>query len=73
MTPAQQAEFEQVPKLYKPLFLRAYEGKSKTAAIKAFCLACTGFLRAEVANCSARGCALHPYRPYQSGDEDEAA
>jgi len=61
----------EVPKSQKPLFLRAFGGKSRSAGIKAFCLSCVGHIRAEVRNCSAAGCPLHPYRPYQSDQEPD--
>lgn len=42
---------------------------SKTAprsnAIKAKCLSCTNFERAEVRNCTVTICPLHAYRPFQ--------
>lgn len=65
LTPQQTAVIEECPSAYRPTMKRAFEGNSKAAAIKAMCLACTGWLRAEVRNCSARGCPLWPYRPYQ--------
>ena len=59
-----------VPLAYRSVFSRAAEGKSRAAGVKAFCLACVGFLKADVKNCSAKACPLHPYRPYQHGDEE---
>ncbi len=55
---------------YRLVLKRAYSGASKTLAIKAFCLQCTGYLRAEVRACSAHACPLWPYRPYQT-DKDK--
>lgn len=56
------------PTAYQPTFLRAYAGKSRNAGIRAFCLRCVGFQRNEVRDCTAYGCPLHPYRPYQAKD-----
>lgn len=72
MTPDQQAVIDEAPSSYRGILKRAYSGKSRAEAIKAHCLQCAGFLRNEVRDCSARGCPLHPYRPYQQGsDPDE--
>lgn len=46
-------------------FTQAYEGKSRVAAIKAFCLECIGFNRDEIRKCSAPWCPLWAMRPYQ--------
>lgn len=37
----------------------------KSNAIKAKCLSCTNFERAEVRNCPVTICPLHAYRPFQ--------
>jgi hypothetical protein len=51
---------------------RAYRGSaSPRVAIKAFCLQCVGYLREDVKNCSADGCPLWMYHPYQDGEDDE--
>jgi hypothetical protein len=62
------------PGLYRPTLERAYAGKSRNAAIRAFCLRCVGFMRNEVRDCTSFACPLHPYRPYQveNDPEDEA-
>jgi hypothetical protein len=64
-------DLNQVPLLYRCWFRKALEGRSRTAAIKAKCLECTGYARKEVTACTARTCSLWPYRPYQRGDEPE--
>jgi hypothetical protein len=52
--------------MYRGVVQKAAEGQaSPRAAIKAFCLYCTGYLRAEITNCTARQCPLWNYRPYQ--------
>lgn len=55
---------------YRRILERAYNGTSKSAGVKAFCLQCTGYVKDQVRHCSAHACALHPYRPYQTGGED---
>lgn len=50
---------------------KAYSGKSRAAGVKAFCLRCVGYVRADVRGCTALACPLHDYRPYITGDDDE--
>lgn len=51
---------------------QAFSGSaSPRGAIKAQCLACTGYARAEIASCTGYSCPLWKYRPFQ--DEREAA
>lgn len=50
---------------YKSVFVKAYTSGSKSAAIKAFCLYCTGCKRDEIRGCTSYGCPLYPHRPYQ--------
>lgn len=57
-----------VPPHLLPLFRKAAKGKSRAAAIKAFCLSCVGFIKTDVRNCTAPTCALFSVRPYASGD-----
>jgi hypothetical protein len=59
------------PASYRGTFERAYEGKSRSAAIRAFCLRCVGYKRNDVRDCTAYGCPLHFYRPYQADDEPD--
>lgn len=61
----------EVPSMYRSIFEKAATGRRPKAAIKAFCLACVGFVRKDITNCSATQCPLYPYRPYQAGQEDE--
>lgn len=47
-------------------FQRAYSGAaSKREAIRAKCLDCSNLTVDEVRDCTATGCPLHAYRPYQ--------
>ena len=57
------------PSLYRSTLERAYAGKSRSAAIRGTCLRCVGFVRADIRDCTAYGCPLHPYRPYQADTE----
>ena len=67
---AQEKVLSECPVSYRTIFKRAYTTNRKSLAIKAFCLHCVGYLRAEVTNCSSKGCPLWPHRPYQQGEED---
>lgn len=44
---------------------RAFSGDSRAAAVKAKCLSCSNYERAEAAGCRVLTCPLHPYRPYR--------
>ena len=46
-------------------FKKSYEGRSKQAGIKAFCLECLGFDREAIRNCTAPACPLYEVRPFQ--------
>ena len=49
---------------------RAFDGKGGRAnAIRAMCLACTGFDRETVRNCTGWSCPLWMWRPFQSSAE----
>jgi hypothetical protein len=55
--------------LYKTIMLKAFEGTaSPRAAIKAFCIACTGEDRQAIKGCTGYSCNLWKYRPYQEGE-----
>ena len=45
------------------LYNRAMTGKSRKAAMHAFCLECCGWLVNEIFECTDAGCPLYPYRP----------
>jgi hypothetical protein len=53
----------EVPKKYRGLYERAMRGKSRKAAMHAFCLECCYWQIKEVQLCSDDGCPLFPYRP----------
>jgi len=51
-------------------YARAMSGESRTAAMKAFCLECVCWVRSEIRLCTSPACPLYPYRPFQSGDDE---
>ena len=51
-----------VPKKYRQLYRRAWERKSRKAAIRAFCLECDGWSENEVRLCTAPACPLYEFR-----------
>jgi len=55
---------EDTPETMRRTYLRAVSGKSKPAAIRAFCAECVGWEREEVRRCTAPACPLYPYRPF---------
>jgi len=54
-----------MPKACRSTYLRAVGGRWPKSAIKAFCLECVGWQRAEVARCTALACPLWAYRPFR--------
>ena len=52
----------QVPRKYRAIYERATSGKSRKAAVRAFCLECVGWQAREVDLCTSPGCPLYPYR-----------
>jgi hypothetical protein len=57
------ARLAQIPKQYRPTYERAMTGKSRKAAMRAFCAECCGYQIKEVYLCTDLGCPLYPYRP----------
>jgi len=53
----------EIPKSYRGIYDRAVKGKSRKAAMHAFCLECCGWQIKEVFLCTDLGCSLYPYRP----------
>ena len=62
---------ESMPETCRRTYLRAMQGGSLAAAVKAFCMECVSWDRQEVALCTAPACPLYPYRPF--GREKSAA
>ncbi len=64
---------DKMPKHYRNCYLSAVSGKATPRnAIKAFCIECMGYTRAEVTGCDTIDCPLNLYRPYQkAGDNDD--
>lgn len=70
LTEFHRAAIAQAPEASKNTVTRAFSGSaSPRQAIKAMCLSCVGFIRADIKNCTARACPLYAYRPYQADDE----
>lgn len=72
----------QMPKLYRGVYDKAMSGKSRKAAMRAFCLECVMWQINEVYLCTDAACPLHPYRatprvaqsaPESNGDGAESA
>jgi hypothetical protein len=61
LTPKQESKLAEIwrdfPSRARP-FEQAYSGRSKAAALKAFCLYCMGYDSKEVGKCSAEDCPL---------------
>ncbi len=53
----------QIPKLHRATYKKAVGGKSRKAAMHAFCAECCGYQIKEVYLCTDLGCPLYPYRP----------
>lgn len=69
----QRAVLQEAPSSARGILERAYSGKSKAAALKAFCLRCVGYVREDVRDCTSYDCPLWPYRPYQQDAEADDA
>ena len=53
-----------VPPRFQRLVRQTATG-SRAAAMRLFCLECVGYVTADVRDCTANGCPLWLYRPYQ--------
>lgn len=60
-----------IPTSAKSIFKRAWYSNSKLAAIKAFCLECTGCDRKYVEKCPSFACPLWIHRPFQKKQKEE--
>ncbi len=60
--PERQERLIDVPAKYRDGYRKAWAGKSRKAAIRAFCLECTGWSEAEVRLCTATACPLYEFR-----------
>ncbi len=61
----QKERLSKIPALYRKIFERAFLGRSKAVAIKAFCLECNGDSRVEAEKCTCRTCPLFAHNPYK--------
>ena len=55
-------DVQRIPKAYQGHYKKALAGKSRKAAIRAFCLECVGWNAKEVRLCTAKGCPLYQFR-----------
>ena len=55
----------EMPTDYQRTYMRAMTGKSRQAAMDAFCQMCVCWQREEVRKCSDPACPLYRHRPYQ--------
>lgn len=67
--PTREQREKQVPQSLLATYQKSV--KSKAAAIKSFCIECTGYDRKVVRDCSDTGCPLWHHRPYQKKDGKE--
>ncbi len=51
-----------IPKKYRATYDRAMSGKSRKAAVRAYCLSCMDWRESEVRLCPTKTCPLHRYR-----------
>ncbi len=60
----------QIPKLYRGAYDNAIQGRSRKAAMHAFCLECVGYVITEVFSCTDWACPLFPYRPRSASSQN---
>ena len=60
--PPGRAYVDEYPPSTRESYRRAMEGRSRKAAIRAFCVMCMGYQPHHVRGCTAPGCPLYPYR-----------
>ena len=60
----------EIPRRYRGVYDKAVQGKSRKAAMRAFCLECCGWQVNEVFLCAALACPLYPYRPRSRVPQD---
>ena len=69
LDPTRQAQIDKIastaPEQAKRAYLACIAGNSKVKALKVMCWHCCGWVRAEVGRCTAKGCPLWAFRPYQ--------
>lgn len=53
-----------LPPSARQSYLRAVSGGTTTNAIKAFCMECVGYDRAEIEVCTSLACPLYLFRPF---------
>jgi hypothetical protein len=71
MNKEQEEYLDEIGRMYKGIFKKAYTSKSKAAAIHAHCLNCSCLSRTEVELCTVKTCPLWNHRPYQIKRKDK--
>ena len=70
--PSVRKRIESMPKSCRGNYIKAVNGTaSHRQAIKALCMECVCWDRAEVAACTAPACPLYKYRPFKTCEEDQ--
>jgi hypothetical protein len=59
-------KLEDIPKIYRGIYIQAIEKMSRKAAIHAFCLECCAWQKEEIRKCTSPECPLFALRPYQN-------
>ena len=60
----------EIPQIYRKDYEKAVIGRSKPAAIKAFCLECVCWQKNEITNCTSVTCPLYTVRPFNKKSEN---
>lgn len=62
-----ETRLRQMPVSMRDTYRRAMSGKSRKAAVKAFCQECMGWenVATAIRYCTSPACPLYPYRPYR--------
>lgn len=63
----------QIPKLYRAVYNRAVSRGGFRSVVNAQCLECSGWVRAEITECTDLACPLWLKRPYQAEDVPSVA
>jgi hypothetical protein len=54
----------EMPRIYRQVYEKALAGKSRSAAVKAFCLECVCWQKNEIIFCTSCACPLFAVRPF---------
>lgn len=68
---ARTRRYSTVPPHLRGLYRRAWGDKSRKSAIRAMCVECMGYARADVERCTSLACPLYGYRLTRSAGEPQ--